>query len=50
VDVTAFTLKMEAEKFSETLVTYHNTIRHHNPEDLELNVHRRENKTPGIII
>jgi hypothetical protein len=25
------------------LVTYHNTTRRHNPEDLDLNHHRREN-------
>jgi hypothetical protein len=28
---------------SETLVSYHNTARRHNPEDLDLTPHRREN-------
>jgi hypothetical protein len=27
---------------SKTLVSYHNTTRRHNPDDLELNPHRRE--------
>jgi hypothetical protein len=38
-----FTLKMEAGKSSETLVSYRNTTRRHSPEDLDLNLHRREN-------
>jgi hypothetical protein len=28
---------MEAARSSKTLVTYNNTIQHHNPEDLDLN-------------
>jgi hypothetical protein len=44
--VTEYTLlwvKMEAATFSETLVSYHITTRRHNPEDLDANLHRREN-------
>jgi hypothetical protein len=36
------TLKTEAARSSETLVSYHNTKRRHNPEDRDLNLHHRE--------
>jgi hypothetical protein len=34
---------METAFTSETLVCYHNSTRHHNPEELDLNLRRREN-------
>jgi len=34
---------MEAAWTSETLVSYRNTRQRHNPEELDFNIHRREN-------
>jgi len=36
-------VNMEEERSSETSVYYHNTTGRHNPEELDLNLHRREN-------
>jgi len=33
----------------EALVTYHNTTRPHNPEDLDLNLHRGENSNLALF-
>jgi hypothetical protein len=38
-----FTLNLDPARSSETLVTYHNIVWHHNPEDLNINVHCHEN-------
>jgi len=39
----AVTVKMEAARSLKILVFYHNIAHCHNPEDLYLNIHYREN-------
>jgi len=38
-----FTLKVEAARSSEMLISYHITRKNHNPEDYDLNIHSYEN-------
>jgi hypothetical protein len=45
-----FRIKTEAEKFSETSVSYRNTTWRHNPEHFDLNFHRHENLKYRIIL
>jgi hypothetical protein len=40
---------MMAVRSSETLVSYHNATRHNNPEDLDFNIHRRQNLKFRVI-
>jgi hypothetical protein len=35
-------VKMETARYSETSVSYHITTRCHKPEDLDMDIHRRE--------
>jgi hypothetical protein len=42
LQVEFFTLKKEAVRSSEALASFRNATRHHTPEDLNLNLHRRE--------
>jgi hypothetical protein len=44
------TLKMEAARFSETLLSYRNTTQLHNPEVLDMNLHRRKNFKSHMLI
>jgi hypothetical protein len=37
-----FILKMEAAKYSEMMVCYRIITQRHNPEYIDLNIHRRE--------
>jgi gamma-glutamylcysteine synthetase len=42
-------VKMKAAKLSETLVSYHTTARRHNPENRDVNLHRRENLKGEVV-
>jgi hypothetical protein len=46
--IVKFTLKMGSARSSETLVSYHNITQFHNPEELDLNLHRCEKQKSPI--
>jgi len=41
-----FTLKLKAAWTSDTLVSFHTTVRYENPEDLNLNLHLKSRIRP----
>jgi hypothetical protein len=43
VQCRGFHVKMEKDASSETLESYHVTTRRHNPENHDMNLHRRQN-------
>jgi len=44
-----FHLQGEAARISDTLFSFRNTTRRHNPETLDLNLHRRGNSNFALI-